>query len=165
MRWWRRLLAVARVLAILAVVGLSAAGGWFYWDRVQTRGEEVARAVLPHQAADDIPKVFAYDYQTVERSLAAVYPLLTPEYRQEFQRSANAQIIPEAKKREVVVQANVVGAGVITAKRDSASVMVYMNRTVSDKASRQQPVYDGSRLRVDFKRIDGKWLIAYITPI
>ena len=165
MRWWRRLLAVARVLAILAVVGLSAAGGWFYWERVQARGEEVARAVLPHQAADDIPKVFAYDYQTVERSLAAVYPLLTPEYRQEFQRSANAQIIPEAKKREVVVQPNVVGAGVITAKRDSASVMVYMNRTVSDKASRQQPVYDGSRLRVDFKRIDGKWLIAYITPI
>jgi Mce-associated membrane protein len=165
MRWWRRLLAVARVLAILTVVGLSAAGGWFYWERVQTRGEEVARAVLPHQAADDIPKVFAYDYQTVERSLAAVYPLLTPEYRQEFQRSANAQIIPEAKKREVVVQANVVGTGVIAAKRDSASVMVYLNRTVSDKASRQQPVYDGSRLRVDFKRIDGKWLIAYITPI
>jgi Mce-associated membrane protein len=165
MRWWRRLLAVARVLAILAVVGLSAAGGWFYWERVQTRGEEVARQVLPQKAADDIPKVFAYDYQTVERSLAAVYPLLTPEYRQEFQRSANAQIIPEAKKREVVVQANVVGAGVIAAKRDSASVMVYMNRTVSDKASRQQPVYDGSRLRVDFKRIDGKWLIAYITPI
>jgi Mce-associated membrane protein len=165
MRWWRRLLAVARVLAILAVVGLSAAGGWFYWERVQARGEEVARSVLPHQAADDIPKVFAYDYQTVERSLAAAYPLLTPEYRQEFQRSANAQIIPEAKKREVVVQANVVGAGVITAKRDSASVMVYLNRTVSDKASRQQPVYDGSRLRVDFKRIDGKWLIAYITPI
>ena len=63
------------------------------------------------------------------------------------------------------MQANVVGTGVITAKRDSASVMVYMNRTVSDKSSRQQPVYDGSRLRVDFKRIDGKWLIAYITPI
>ena len=165
MRWWRWLLAVAGVLAVVAIVGLSAAGGWFYWDRVQTRGEEAARAALPHQAAGDIPKVFAYDYQTVERSLAAAYPLLTPDYRQEFQRSANAQIIPEAKKREVVVQANVVGVGVITAKRDSASVLVYMNRTVSDKASRQQPVYDGSRLRVDFKRIDGKWLIAYITPI
>ena len=161
-RW---LAAIARSLLAAVFVGLSAAGGWFYWERVQTRGEESARAVLPHQAADEIPKVFAYDYQTVERSLAEAYPLLTPEYRQEFQRSANAQIIPEAKKREVVVQANVVGVGVITAKRDSASVMVYMNRTVSDKASRQQPVYDGSRLRVDFKRIDGEWLIAYIAPI
>jgi Mce-associated membrane protein len=165
MRRRRWLAAIGRYLLVAVFVGLSAAGGWFYWERVQMRGEETARAVLPHRAADDIPKVFAYDYQTVERSLAEAYPLLTPEYRQEFQRSANAQIIPEAKKREVVVQANVVGVGVITAKRDSASVMVYMNRTVSDKASRQQPVYDGSRLRVDFKRVDGEWLIAYITPI
>jgi Mce-associated membrane protein len=163
MRWRRWLVAVAGSLLVAVFVGLSAAAGWFYWERVQTRGEEAARAVLPHQAADDIPKVFAYDYQTVERSLAAAYPLLTPDYRQEFQRSANAQIIPEAKKREVVVQANVVGVGVMTAKRDSASVMVYMNRTVTDKS--RQPLYDGSRLRVDFKRIDGKWLIAYITPI
>ena len=107
--------------------------------------------------------MFAYDYQTVERSLAAAYPLLTPDYRQEFQKSANAQIIPEAKKREVVVQANVVGVGVMSAKRDSASVMVYLNRTVTDKS--RQPLYDGSRLRVDFKKIGKQWLIAYITPI
>lgn len=162
-RWLRWLVAVAGSLLIAAIVGLSAAGGWFYWDRVQSRGEEAARAVLPQLAAKEIPQVFAYDYQTVERSLNDAYPLLTPEYRQEFQKSANAQIIPEAKKREVVVQASVVGVGVMAAKRNSASVMVYLNRTVTDKS--RQPMYDGSRLRVDFKRIDGKWLIAYITPI
>jgi Mce-associated membrane protein len=161
-RWWR-LIAVVGCLLVAGIVGLSAAAGWFYWDRVQTRGEQAARAVLPQLAAREIPQVFAYDYQTVERSLADAYPLLTPEYRQEFQKSANAQIIPEAKKREVVVQANVVGVGVMTAQRNSASVMVYMNRTVTDKS--RQPIYDGSRLRVDFKKVDNKWLIAYITPI
>ena len=41
--------------------------------------------------------------------------------------------------------------------------MVYMNRTVTDKS--RQPLYDGSRLRVDYEKIDGKWLINYITPI
>jgi Mce-associated membrane protein len=162
-RWLRWLVAVAGSLLVAAIVGLSAAGGWFYWYRVQSRGEEAARAVLPQLAAKEIPQVFAYDYQTVERSLNDAYPLLTPEYRQEFQKSANAQIIPEAKKREVVVQASVVGVGVMAAKRNSASVMVYLNRTVTDKS--RQPMYDGSRLRVDFERIDGKWLIAYITPI
>jgi Mce-associated membrane protein len=89
--------------------------------------------------------------------------LLTPAYRREFEKSVNAQIIPEAKKREVVVQASVVGVGVMAAKRDSASVMVYMNRTVTDKS--KEPVYDGSRLRVDYQRVGGKWLINYITPI
>ena len=159
-RW---LIAVAGYLGVAVFVGLSAAGGWAYWDRVQTRGEAAARAVLPQLAAKEIPEVFAYDYQTVERSLSAAYPLLTPDYRREFQKSANAQIIPEAKKREVVVQANVVGVGVMSAKRDSASVMVYMNRTVTDKS--RQPLYDGSRLRVDFQKVGKQWLIAYITPI
>jgi Mce-associated membrane protein len=163
MRWKRWLVTFASSLLLTVIVGLSAVGGWFYWDRVETRGEQAARAVLPKLAAKEIPQVFAYDYQTVERSLNEAYPLLTPEYRAEFQKSATAQIIPEAKKREVVVQANVVGVGVIAAKRNSASVMVYMNRTVTDKA--RQPLYDGSRLRVDFKLVGDKWLIAYITPI
>lgn len=163
MQWRRRLLVVAGYLLILVFVGLSAAAGWFYWGRVQTRGEDSARAVLPGLATKEIPQVFAYDYQTVERSLSDAYPLLTPDYRQEFRKSANAQIIPEAKKREVVVQASVVGVGVMSAKRDAASLMVYMNRTVTDKT--RQPLYDGSRLRVDFKKIGKQWLINYITPI
>ena len=160
MRW-----LIAAVVSLLTTifVGLAAAGGWFYWQRVETRGEQSARAALPPLATQEIPEVFAYDYQTVERSLGAAYPLLTPAYRQEFEKSANEKIIPEARKREVVVQASVVGVGVMAAQRNSASVMVYMNRTVTDKT--RQPLYDGSRLRVDYQRIDGKWLINYITPI
>jgi len=160
MRW---VIASVVSLLITTFVGLAAAAGWFYWDRVETRGEQAARAALPALAKDEIPRVFAYDFQTVERSLSEAFLLLTPSYRREFERSVNAQIIPEAKKREVVVQANVVGVGVMAAKRDSASVMVYMNRTVTDKS--KQPVYDGSRLRVDYQQIGGKWLINFITPI
>ena len=160
MRW-----VITSVVSLLITmfVGLAAAAGWFYWDRVESRGEQAARAALPALAKDEIPRVFAYDFQTVERSLSEAFLLLTPSYRREFERSVNAQIIPEAKKREVVVQANVVGVGVMAAKRDSASVMVYMNRTVTDKS--KQPVYDGSRLRVDYQQISGKWLINFITPI
>jgi len=160
MRW---VIASVVSLLITTFVGLAATAGWFYWDRVETRGEQAARAALPALAKDEIPRVFAYDFQTVERSLSEAFLLLTPSYRREFERSVNAQIIPEAKKREVVVQANVVGVGVMAARRDSASVMVYMNRTVTDKS--KQPVYDGSRLRVDYQQIGGKWLINFITPI
>jgi Mce-associated membrane protein len=160
MRWF---MSAVISLLITTFVGLAGAGGWFYWDRVETRGEQAARATLPALAKDQIPRVFGYDFQTVERTLSDAFLLLTPSYRREFERSVNAQIIPEAKKREVVVQANIVGVGVMAAKRDSASVMVYMNRTVTDKS--KQPVYDGSRLRVDYQHIGGKWLINFITPI
>jgi len=42
-------------------------------------------------------------------------------------------------------------------------VLVYMNRTVTDKS--RQPLYDGSRLRVEYRKVDGKWLIDAIKPI
>ena len=107
--------------------------------------------------------MFGYDYQTVERSLTDAYTLLTPDYRREFEDRATKDIIPQARERQVVSQANVVGVGVLDAHRNSGSVMVFMNRTVTDKS--KQPVYDGSRLRVDYQKVDGKWLIRYITPI
>ena len=130
---------------------------------MELRTEEATRAELAPLAAKQIPGVFGYDYQTVERSLTDAYRLLTPEYRREFEERATKDIIPQARERQVVSQANVVGVGVLTAQRDSASVMVFMNRTVTDKS--RQPVYDGSRLRVDYQKVDGKWLIKYITPI
>ena len=162
MRWL--VTGLAGLLAA-AFVGLAAVGGWMYWDRVEQRGEHAARAELAPLAKKQIPNVFGYDYQTIERSLTDAYAMFTPDYRREFQQRANADIIPQARERQVISQANVTGAGVMDAHRNSGSVMVYLNRTVSDKDNRTQPVYDGARLRVDYKRIDGKWLINYITPI
>jgi Mce-associated membrane protein len=162
MRWV--LSVIAGVLAV-AFVSLAAVGGGLYWQRVETRSEQAARDELGPLAQQQIPTVFTYDYKTVERSLTDAYQLLTPDYRREFENRANADIIPQARARELVSQANVVGVGVLDAQRDSGAVMVYINRTVSEKTNRDQPIYDGARLRVEYKRVDGKWLINYITPI
>ena len=162
MRW---LVGSIAGLLTAAFVGLAAVGGGLYWQRVETRGEQTARDELAPLAQKQIPAVFNYDYKTVERSLTDAYTMLTPDYRREFENKANSDIIPQARQREVVSQANVVGVGVMDAQRNSAAVMVYINRTVSDKSTRDQPIYDGARLRVEYKRIDGKWLINYITPI
>jgi Mce-associated membrane protein len=164
MRDWpfRLIVALGAVLAV-GLVALGAVGGMQYWQRVEVRGEQTTRAELAPLAAEQMPRVFGYDYQTVERSLAEIYPMLTPQYRQEFQDRVTKDIIPQARDRQLVSQANVVGVGVLDAHRTSGSVMVYLNRTVTDKS--KESVYDGSRLRVDYQRVDGKWLIGYIEPI
>jgi len=161
MRRW--LLSIVAALVAVGVVALAAIGGGLYWDRVQVRAEQATRDAIAPLAADQIPKVFGYDYQTVERSLGAAGLLLTPDYRREFEDRVNKDIIPQARERQIVAQADVVGVGVLEAQRDSGSVLVYMNRTVTDKS--KQPAYDGSRLEVDYRKVDGKWLISYITPI
>jgi Mce-associated membrane protein len=157
------LVAVLTALVVAGIVAIGGIGGSLYWNRVEMRDAQITRDELAPLAADQIPKVFGYDYQTVERSLTDAYTLLTPDYRREFEDRANQKIIPEARERQVVSQASVVGVGVLEAQRNSGSVMVYMNRTVTDKS--KQPAYDGSRLRVDYQKVDGKWLINYITPI
>ncbi|MGV0812425.1 mammalian cell entry protein [Mycolicibacterium boenickei] len=150
-------------LLTVAFVALGGVGGSLYWNRVAQRGQEAARTELPALAADQIPKVFGYDYQTVERSLMETYQLLAPDFRQKFEEDASAKVIPEARKRQLVVQISVVGVGVMTAQRESGTVLVYMNRTVTDQS--RQPLYDGSRLKVDYRKIDGNWLINGINPI
>ena len=153
-----RLLGTLTVVLAMGFVAFAGIGGWLYWNRVELRGEQVTRDELEPLAAQQITQVFGYDYQTVERSLNQVYPLLTPDYRQEFEDRANKDIIPQARERQLVSQANVVGVGVLSAQRDSASVMVYMNRTVTDKS--KTPIYDGSRLRVDYRLPEDRRQVA-----
>ena len=151
------------LLTVAGIIGLGGVVGGLYWKRAETIASQQTRGELQRLAAEQIPKIFGFDYQTVERSLTEVYGLLTPNYRREFEDRSNKDIIPQARERQMVSQANVVGAGVLEAQRDSGSVMVYMNRTMTDKS--KQTAYDGSRLRVDYQKVDGRWLINYIAPI
>jgi Mce-associated membrane protein len=37
------------------------------------------------------------------------------------------------------------------------------NGSATDKSN--TPIYDGSRLRVDYMKVDGRWLVEHITAI
>lgn len=160
MRWLTRIFVA---VVALAVIGLSAVAGAMYWNRVDTLATRAASQALIKQAGKQVGSIFGYDFQTVERSLDEQYAGLTPEYRREFEDKANKEIIPQAKQRKIVSQTSIVGTGVIAAHRDSAQVVVYMNRTITD--SSRTPVYDSSSIQVDYKRVGDKWLISYITPL
>lgn len=155
-----RLVASVAILFAIALVALGGIGGYLYWNRIEIRAEQQTRAELPPLAAQQIPLILGFDYQTVERSRTEVYDFMTPAFRRQYQDDTTNNVIPQARDRQVISQVNVVGVGMLTAQSDSASVMVFMNRTVTDKS--KQPVYDGSRLRVDYEKVDGKWLIEDI---
>lgn len=158
---WSGLAVLVGILG--AFVGLGATAGSLYWNRVESRGEQVARTELVKLAADEIPKVLGYEYTTVERSLIETYPMFTSDYRREFEARAVNEIIPQARENQLVNQVDVVGVGTLVAGRTTGSVLVFMNRTVTGKS--KEKYYEGSRLRVDFRKIDRKWLISNIAPI
>ena len=76
--WVSKLLGLVAVLVAIGFVALAGVGGWLYWNRVELRSEQATRAELAPLAAKQIPKVFGYDYQTVERSLTDAYRCSPP---------------------------------------------------------------------------------------
>jgi Mce-associated membrane protein len=162
-RFAARLVALLGVLSAVGIIALAGIGGYVYWNRVESSAETQTRAVLPQLASEQLPRIFGYDYQTVERSLGEVYPLLTDDFRQRFSDQVTKTVIPEARKRQLVVQVNVVGAGMLAAQRTSGSVMVFMNLTYTDQS--KQPVYEGSRVRVDYLKVGSDWKLQAINPL
>ncbi|MCV7086239.1 mammalian cell entry protein [Mycolicibacter hiberniae] len=160
-RRWAGLVAMVGLLGVF--VGLGATAGSLYWSRVEARGEQTTRTELTQLTTDEIPKVLGYEYKTVERSLTETFPLFTGDYRREFEARAVNEIIPQAREKQLVNQVDVVGVGALDAKRTTGSVLVFVNRVVTGKS--KEKYYEGSRLRVDFRKIDRKWLISNIVPI
>ena len=158
-----RLTVLFGVLFAAGFVALAGFGGTLYWNRVERVGEQEARAELPQLAAQQIPIILGFDYQTIERSRTDAYRLLTSDFRREYEDDTTKNVIPAARERQLISQVNVVGVGMLDAHRDSGSVMVYMNRVLTDKT--KQPLYDGSRLKVDYQKVGQDWRIRNITPI
>jgi Mce-associated membrane protein len=162
-RWSARLVVLVGIVFAAALVALGGIGGTLYWNRVERVGEQQARSELPQLAAQQIPVILGFDYQTIERSRTDAYNLLAPDFRREYEDDTTKNVIPQARERQIVSQVNVVGVGVLDAHRDSGSVMVFMNRVLTDKT--KQPLYDGSRLRVDYQKVGRDWRIKDITPM
>ena len=117
-------------------------------DRVAADPGELRRLA----ARNRFPKIFGFDYQTVERSLTEAYGLLDPNYRREFEDRSNKDIIPQARNARWSVRPMSSVPVCLRPNVIRAPVMVYMNRTMTDKS--KQTAYDGSRLRVDYQKVD-----------
>ena len=162
-RWTTRLIVLVGAVLAVGVVALGGLGGYLYWTNSTEKTEAQVRNELPSLAIQQIPVILGFDYQTILATREQAYAMLTPDFKREYETDTTNNVVPQARAREVISQVNVVGAGTLDARRNSGSVMVFMNRTITDKS--KQPLYDGSRLRVDYQRVDGDWRISDITPI
>jgi Mce-associated membrane protein len=155
--WWGVVMAL--------VVGTVAALALGFWQIGAKKPEVVVidgpaqRAAVQQVASTDVERIFTFTPESIDANNAAVQELMTESFGREFKQKA-----PDATKLAGgSARAKVVGTAVLAVSEPKASVLVFMNRTVSypDK----EPIYDGSRIKVDFERVDGKWLIGAITPV
>ena len=155
--WW----AVVALLTVGTVVA-AAIGVW----ELQAKKPDVVvvdgpdqRGAVEEVVSTGVERIFAFTPETFESNKASVQDLMTAEYRAEFAEKAPGTDVLGSRS----VEAKVVGTAIVTLDESSATVLAFLNRTVTEPG--KEPVYDGSRLDVGLKRVDGEWLIDGITPV
>ncbi|WP_040818034.1 h domain protein [Nocardia jiangxiensis] len=154
------LTAVAAVLLVAAVtVGVFT--GIRFWN---DRQAEQARSASVDAARHTVSAMFTYDFNNVDTQLPKAAEALTPSFKSDYLKLIDQAIAPGAKQKQLTVQATTQAAGVVSADRSHAVVLLYLNQVTTSKDSPQGTVTP-SRVRVSLENDGGHWLVGQVTPI
>lgn len=156
----RPILFVSAAVLLVAALAVSFTG-FKYWSDQQA---EHARAESVDAAQTTVTAMFTYDFNNVDTELPKSADNLTPDFRKDYLKLVNEVIAKGAKEKQLTVKASSQAAGVVSADRSHAVVLVYLNQITTSKDSPQGAITP-SRVRVTMDRQDGRWLTSQVTPI
>ncbi|MEV6274219.1 h domain protein [Nocardia sp. NPDC051832] len=156
-------LLVVGISGVLVAASLVVGGlfGYKYWD--QERAEK-SRTEVVDVAGRSVAAMFTYDHNTVDTELPKAAEALTPKFREDYLKLIAQAIAPGAKDKQLTVRATTQAAGVITADRDRADVLMFLNQVTTSKENAQGTT-TGSRVRVTLDKSGDHWLVDAVTPV
>jgi len=162
-----RMAAASRVLAygVLPAIALmlALAAGYLKWTASAVSDSDTARIESVQAATDGTIKLLSYHPDTVERDLGSARDLLSGSFRDSYSSLTNDVVIPGARQKQISAVATVPGATSMSANRDHAVVLVFVNQTVI--VGKDAPSSTTSAVKVTLDKSDGRWLITDFTPV
>lgn len=154
-------LVATAVVLFIAAVAVASFTGYRFWN---DRQAEQARTASVDAARRSVAAMFTYDFHTVDTELPKAANDFTPSFKSDYLKLINQVIAPGAKQKQLTVQATTQAAGVVSADRSHAVVLLYLNQVTTSKDSPQGTVTP-SRVRVSLDKDGGHWLLAQVTPL
>ncbi|MGC5249541.1 hypothetical protein ACPXB3_21755 [Gordonia sp. DT219] len=161
---------VAGVVAVLVVASVALAGvlGYRYLD---ARWTEDARDSSLADAKSYATTMFGYDPGNVAAHVDGTKSVVTGPAKAQYDKlitkpvpGQDISFVDGVRKQQVVSQAVIQDAGVVTNTRDSSTVLLFMNQSVS-RGGKDLVRVDPSRLTFSMIKRDGRWLIENIDII
>lgn len=125
--------------------------------------EEDFRTALLVAAADLSQRVLTYHHDTFDQDIEVATARLTPEFREEYD-SAMAAVRANTERNRISQEATAVSTAIISATRDEAKVLVFVNQETSSARTKANQMVR-NRLVVDLERVDGDWAIAGVNAL
>ncbi len=157
----RPILFVSAAVLLVAALAVGGLTGFKYWSDQQA---EHARTESVDAAQTTVTSMFTYDFNNVDTELPKSADNLTPDFRKDYLKLVNEVIAKGAKEKQLTVKASSQAAGVVSADRSHAVVLVYLNQITTSKDSPQGAITP-SRVRVTLEKQDGRWLASQVNPI
>jgi Mce-associated membrane protein len=159
-----RVRVVAAILALLVIAcGVAATVLGLRWSAASDR--EDARAAALRAGEGYAMVMFGFDPTTVDANVAKAKAGLVGDARSTYDdimRSSNLSV--QVKQQKVSSTVTIQEAGVSSASADRATVLIFMNQSVS-KGDNQLIRVEPSRVQYSMVRSGDRWLIDDITVI
>jgi Mce-associated membrane protein len=151
---------LAGVLAVLVVLTLGA--GVFLGQKAwQGRNAEQARAEASAAARKAAELVLSYDYRQLDKSFGAARATLTPEFANDFDKTAKV-VGEQATKTKATVKAEVREVAVRDGDADRVTLLVFVNQTTTSTITEGKPRIDLNRARFTMVRSGDQWQVQQI---
>jgi Mce-associated membrane protein len=158
---WTRVLAYG-VLPTLAFI-MAMLAGYLKWVDSSARSAEAAGIESVQVARDATVALLSYKPDTVEQDLTAARDRLTGVFRDSYTQLTNDVVIPGSKQQQITAVATVPAAASVSADRNRAVVLVFVNQTTTIGTDR--PTDTASSVRVTLDKVGDRWLVSGFDPV
>lgn len=153
----RTALIAAGVVVVLAVLAALGWGGYTIW---QKSAVEDARASALDSGSQFATDLATYNYQNLDQNLAIVRDNSVGEFAGQYaQVASNLQNM--IVQYQATSSAKILSAGLASADRDNAEVLVFLDQTITNTNS-PDPRIDRNRMQLSLVREDGKWKLSKV---
>lgn len=155
-----QLLTVVSVALAAVSIGLWVVVSGHLHDRDAL---DEARNDAVSAARQEVVNLHGIKYTTIDADFKRVLDGATGAFKDQFGR-AQKTIKPILVEHKTVMTATVRFAGVVRADTDSVTVLIGIDRTVSDSSAPAGAV-NHYRLRVDVEKHGGRWLVSELQDV
>ncbi|GAB08927.1 hypothetical protein GOARA_022_00030 [Gordonia araii NBRC 100433] len=154
---------VAALAALATVLMLVAVWGW--WRATDSGPVEDPRRAAVMTAAAHATTVLMTQQPGDPPVRADVKSLLTGRLADEYASQGADVVLPGAVERRMTMTARVVGTGTAELRSTRARVLVFVDLWATPHAAEQQAPRVPLARWAAMRNVDGKWLLAGLTPV
>ena len=160
---------LSRTAVILLVLCLALSGGILGLVlsarpddlRTASNGQvtyEPYRSAALSAAAANGAAVLSYSYKTLEADQKAARDVIAPDYVKKYE-AAMAKAGPKAIDAKLTLKATVEATSLISIKKGTASVLLFVNAVTTAEGSKKQQL-NQNRVLMTMTRQDGDWVVS-----